>query len=52
MDKRKSRNNIQELGLSANFVCIMCASIVNWQIADILVWSVGQKLANCTSYPI
>jgi hypothetical protein len=35
MDKKKSRNNIQDVGLSAKCGCIMCTTIVYWQIADI-----------------
>jgi hypothetical protein len=37
MDKKKSRNNIQDLGLSAKCGCIMCTTIVYWGTANFLV---------------
>jgi hypothetical protein len=51
MNQKKSRNNIQDLGLSAKSGCIICIAIVYRQTADILVCSVCQKLANCTFIP-
>jgi hypothetical protein len=49
--QKKSRNNIQDLGLSAKCGYIMCAISVYWWTTDILVCSVCQKLANCTFIP-
>jgi hypothetical protein len=47
MDKKKSRNNIQDLGLSAKSGYIMWAIVVYQRTTDILVCSICQKLANC-----
>jgi hypothetical protein len=49
MDKKKSRINIQDLGLLAKHGCIMYTAI--GCTTDILVCSVCQKLANCTFIP-
>jgi hypothetical protein len=49
--QKKSRNNIQDLGLSAKSGCIMCSAIIYHQTANILVCPVCQKLANCTFIP-
>jgi hypothetical protein len=46
--KKKSKNNIQDVGLLAKCGCIMCTIIVYRRTADILVCSICQKLANCT----
>jgi hypothetical protein len=35
MDKKKSRNNIQDVGLLAKCECKMCTTIVYRQTADI-----------------
>jgi hypothetical protein len=48
MDKKKSRNNIQDVGLSTKCGCIMCATIVYHRPINILVYPVYQKLANCS----
>ena len=48
MDKKMSRNNIQDMDLLAKCGCIMCTNLVYWQTANFLVCLVCQKLANCT----
>jgi hypothetical protein len=49
--KKKSKNNIQDVGLLAKCGCIMRTIIVYWLIINILVCLVFQKLANCTFIP-
>jgi hypothetical protein len=51
MEKEKSKNSIQDLGLLAKSGCIMCTAIVYRRTTDILVCSICQKLANCTFIP-
>jgi hypothetical protein len=46
--EKKSKNNIQDVGLLAKFRCRMFTAIVYQQTTNILVCSVCQKLANCT----
>jgi hypothetical protein len=46
--QKKSKNNIQDMDLSAKCGCIMCTFIVYWRTANFLVCLVCQKLANCT----
>ena len=46
--KKKSRINIQDLGLSIKCGCIMCTIIVYWWITNFLVCLICQKLENCT----
>jgi hypothetical protein len=41
--QKKSRNNIEDVDLSAKCGCIMCTTIVYWQTADILVCSICQN---------
>jgi hypothetical protein len=48
MNQKRSINNTQEVGLSAKCGCIMYTTIVYWRTIDILVYSISQKLANCT----
>jgi hypothetical protein len=52
MDKKKVRNNIQDVDLFAKCGCIMCTTIIYHWIADFLICSICQKLANYTLYPI
>jgi hypothetical protein len=49
--QKKSKNNIQGLGLSAKSRYIMCATIVYRRTTNILIGLVCQKLANCTFIP-
>jgi hypothetical protein len=49
--QKKSKNNIQDLGLSTKYGCIMRATIVYWQTTNILVCLICQNLANCTFIP-
>jgi hypothetical protein len=37
MDKKKSKNNIQDVGLSAKCGCIMCTTIVYRRTTNTLV---------------
>jgi hypothetical protein len=46
--QKRSRNDIQDLGLLAKCGCRIYTTIVYWWTADFLVCSVCQKLANCT----
>jgi hypothetical protein len=47
MDKKKSRNNIQNMGLLAKCGCIMYTTIVYRWTTDILVCPVCQNFKNC-----
>jgi hypothetical protein len=51
INKKKSRNNIQNVGFSADCGCIMCTIVVNRRTANFLVCLVCQNLANCTFKP-
>jgi hypothetical protein len=51
MDQKKSRNNIQDLGLLAKSGYIMYATVVYWLTVDNLVYAVCQKIENCTFIP-
>jgi hypothetical protein len=51
MDKKKSINNNQDMGLLAKGGCLICIAIVYRRTVDILVCLVCQKLANCTLVP-
>jgi hypothetical protein len=45
--EKKSKNNMQNVGLSAKWECIMYTTIIYQQKTDILVCPICQKLANC-----
>jgi hypothetical protein len=47
MDKKNSIINIQDVGLSTKYGCIMCTTIVYQRTADVLVCLVCQKSTNC-----
>jgi hypothetical protein len=47
MDQEKSKNNIQNVGLSAKCGCKMYTTIVYRRTTNILTCPVCQKLENC-----